>query len=113
MSTYSEIMQRRRILLDELAGLDRIRRGSVTEQYLTSTRRDGRRTRRGPYALYSLKRKGRTVSRRLRAKEVDTFRAQIAAGQRFQELVHELMELGEALSDRTVQNDAGGKTPRS
>lgn len=112
MSTYSEIMQRRRAILDELTGLDSIRRGSVTEQYLTFARRDGRRTKRGPYALYSLKRKGRTVSRRLRPDEVGTFREQIAAGRRFQELVHELMELGEALSDQTVQAEAEKKTLR-
>lgn len=111
MSDHSEIMRRRRAVLDELGRLDSIRRGSVVEQYLTSTTRDGRRAKRGPYALYSLKRKGRTVSRRLRPGEVDTFREQIAAGRRFQELVHELMELGEALSDQAVLDGVEKKTP--
>lgn len=111
MSTYSEIAQRRRAVLDELEGLERIRRGSVVEQYLTSPRRDGRRIQRGPYALYTLKRRGRTVSRRLRPDAVAVVREQIAAGRRFQELVHELMELGEALSDQTVESAVEKKTP--
>jgi hypothetical protein len=111
MSTYSEIAERRRAVLDELEGLERIRRGSVVEQYLTSATRDGRRAKRGPYALYTLKRKGRTVSRRLRPGVVAVFREQIAAGRRFQVLVHELMELGEALSDQTVQASVEKKTP--
>lgn len=111
MSDYGEIVHRRHAVLDELQGLDRIRRGSVVEQYLTSTTRDGRQAKRGPYALYTLKRKGRTISRRLRTGEVGTFREQIAAGRRFQELVHELMELGETLSDQTVQAGVEKKTP--
>jgi cell division protein YceG involved in septum cleavage len=111
MTNYTEIMQRRRAILDELKGMERIRRGSVVEQYLTSTTRDGRRAKRGPYALYTLKRKGRTVSRRLRPGVVAVFREQIAAGRRFQDLVHELMELGEVLSDQTVQDAVEKKTP--
>jgi hypothetical protein len=110
MSNYNEIMQRRRALLAELEGLDNIRRGSVVEQYLTSMTRDGRRAKRGPYALYTFKRKGKTFSRRLRPGEVGAFREQIAAGRRFQELVHELMELGEALSDQTMRGAVEKKT---
>lgn len=111
MANFNEIIQRRRAILDELAGLESIRRGSVMEQYLTSTRRDGRRAKRGPYAIYTLKRKGKTVSRRLRPGDVGAFREQIAAGRRFQELVHELMEMGEALSDQMVQTGVEKKTP--
>lgn len=111
MSDYNAIMLRRRAVLDELESLASIRRGSVVEQYLTSTKKDGRRSKRGPYAIYTLKRDGRTVSRRLRPGEPDAFREQIAAGRRFQVLVHELMELGEALSDQAITEQFGKKTP--
>lgn len=107
------IDQRRRDILAELAGLDRIRRGSVTEQYVEAEGRQGRTYRRGPYPLYSFKTKGRTVSRRIRAEQAASYRQQIAAGRRFQELVHELMELGEALCEQDLRADTVKKTPKS
>lgn len=112
MSATVGIEQRRREILAELAGLDRIRRGSVTEQYVEAAGRRGRRLRRGPYPLYSFKTRGRTVSRRIRADQAAAYREQIAAGRRFQELTHELMELGEALCERDLRADAEKKTPK-
>jgi hypothetical protein len=105
--------QRRREILAELAGLARIRRGSVTEQYVETAGRRGRTLRRGPYPLYSFKAKGRTVSRRIRAEQTAVYREQIAAGRRFQELTHELMELGEALCEQDLRADAVKKTPKA
>ena len=105
--------QRRREILAELAGLARIRRGSVTEQYVEATGRRGRTVRRGPYPLYSFKTKGRTVSRRIRAEQSAVYREQIAAGRRFQELTRELMELGEALCEQDLRTDAVKKTPNA
>lgn len=113
MSTSVGIEQRRREILAELAGLDRIRRGSVTEQYVETTGRRGRTLRRGPYPLYSFKTRGRTVSRRIRAEQASAYRAQIAAGRRFQELAHELMELGEALCEQDLRANAEKKTPNA
>jgi len=48
MNSRSGIQQRRRQILEELAYLDQIRRGSVTEQFVDVTGQDGRRHRRGP-----------------------------------------------------------------
>ena len=111
MSATVSIDQRRRDILAELAGLDRIRRGSVTEQYVEASGQRGRTLRRGPYPLYSFKTRGRTVSRRIRAEQATVYREQIAAGRRFQELTHELMELGEALCEQDLRADAVKKTP--
>jgi hypothetical protein len=113
MITALGIDQRRREILAELAGLTRIRRGSVTEQYVETAERRGRVLRRGPYPLYSFKSKGRTVSRRLRGEQAAVYRDQIAAGRRFQELTHELMELGEALCEQDLQIYAVKKTPNA
>jgi cell division protein YceG involved in septum cleavage len=111
MNAALSIQQRRRDILAELAILERIRRGSVTEQYVEATGRRGRQTRRGPYPLYSFKTGGRTVSRRLQSGDAAVYREQIAAGRRFQQLTRELMELGEALCDQDLQAEAEKKTP--
>ena len=73
---------------------------------------DGRRYERGPYPVYSFKERGRTVSRRLHSgTEVDLYRQQIHNGRRFQQVVGELLRLGEQLSDATVHSGAVKKTP--
>ncbi len=113
MNATLGIDQRRREILAELAGLTRIRRGSVTDQYVEAAGRRGRALRRGPYPLYSFKTRGRTVSRRIQAEQAVVYRDQIAAGRRFQELTHELMELGEALCEQDLRVDAVKKTPNA
>ena len=113
MHTPSGIQQRRRQLLDELEQLEQIRRGSLTEQFVEATGRDGKHYRRGPYPLYTFKVGGKTLSRRLRGTEqVSRYREQVQAGHRFQELTRELMDLGETICDQVLQADAEKKTPK-
>ena len=114
MDKTGGIQQRRRQILDELASLDLMRRGSLTEQFVEAAGRDGRPRRRGPYPLYTFKSGGKTVSRRLRGPEqVNRYRKQVQTGHRFQELTRELMALGEALCDQILHVDAKKKTPKS
>jgi hypothetical protein len=113
MQTMSQIRQRREEILREVAGLEFIRRGSVTEQVLHPRGRNGRQYTCGPYPLYSFKRKGRTLSRRLSAAESGRIRTEVEAGHRFQDLMQELMELGEAACGLGETRNAEKKTPNS
>jgi hypothetical protein len=120
MSHVEQMRVRRAQVLHELARLEEIRRGSLTEQYVEAARLDGSRVRRGPYPLYTFKEKGRTMSRRLRSREeVERYRGQIEGFRRFRELVEELRRLGEGLSDAVSNTVAGSpedavkKTPWS
>ena len=100
MATAEQVRSRRKKVLEELGSLEHIRRGSVIEQYVEDTRKDGSRVRRGPYMLYSYKKKNKTVSRRLkRSEDANVYREQIKGFRRFQEIVTELVGLGEQLCD--------------
>ena len=63
--TSAAIRQEREQVLKELAGLEQIRRGSVTEQRIATVGPDGAQRTRGPYPLYTFKEDGKTFSRRL------------------------------------------------
>ena len=63
--TSAAIRQEREQVLKELAGLEQIRRGSVTEQHIQTVGPDGIQRTRGPYPLYTFKEDGQTFSRRL------------------------------------------------
>lgn len=100
MAAIEQLRLERKRILGELAQLEEIRRGSVVEQFVETTRKDGSKSRRGPYFLYSYKEKGKTVSRRLPdRKQVSLYRTQIQAFRRFQELTARLLKIGEQISE--------------
>ena len=106
MDRNDELRMKRRRLLEELGQLEQIRRGSVVEQFVETVGKDGTKSRRGPYLLYSFKEKGKTVSRRLSSKaEANVYRNQIAAFRRFQQVTSELLRLGEQFSDSALESE--------
>lgn len=113
MPTSEQIHAERKKLIAELAQLEQIRRGSLTEQMVEVVTRDGQRIKRGPYPLYTVKKRGRTVSRRVKTPEqVQAYREQIERGRRFHQLTTELFRLGEALSEQAVNAEAQKKTSK-
>lgn len=115
MATAEQVRSRRKGVLEELGELQHIRRGSVVEQYVEDVHKDGSPVRRGPYMLYSYKEKTKTISRRLKSpQEAEMYRKQIKGFRRFQELVNELVGLGEQLCEIEDQAPANlKKTTRS
>ena len=100
MKAVAEIEGRRRAILQELAGMRSLRRGTLNEQYFQVRRRGGLEpVRRGPYYVLSRREGKRTVSRRVRRAEVERTRAEIAAQHRFRELCREYEELTERLGE--------------
>ena len=110
MNHPSRLTQRKDETLSHLAALGPMRKGSLTEQYVEVTLKDGSRSRRGPYTLYTCKDDGKTLSRRLKSEaEVALYREQIAAFRRFQELTGELARIGRTLADLEVEDPEGSK----
>ena len=106
MKKIETLKARRQKILEELVGLEEMRRGSVVEQFFETVRKDGSKGRRGPYALYSFKEKGKTVSRRLSGEEqIRKHREQIQTFRRFQDLMGELVSLGEQMADSQSPSD--------
>jgi hypothetical protein len=112
--TITAMRQQRDEILKEIAGLEQIRRGTVTEQHVQTVGPDGSKRTRGPYPLYTFKDRGKTVSRRLSDQEqIPMYREQIQHWRRFHELVEQLRVLGEKLSDLAVEQRAEKKTPNT
>ena len=109
-----QVRQRRKELLAELAVIEQMRRGSLVPQMFEATRRDGTKVLRGPYTLYTSKKKGKTVSRRLTDPEqVLRYQEQIKAYRRFELLANELVRIGEKISDLVLSDEAELKKKRS
>lgn len=114
MAESGKLRSRWQEIVSELAELSEMRRGSIVEQFMETVNADGTKTRRGPYVLYSYKENNKTVSLRLRDPELaDTYRKQIGAFRRFQDLMQELVSLGEKISNTVVHEEDDKKKCKS
>jgi hypothetical protein len=109
---YPNLEQQRQALLRRLAELRELRRGSLTEQFLTVRHADGSKVKRGPYPLLTRKLANKTVSLRLTDPAlVPLYRQQIQAMRQFERLVDQLVRVGEQLGDLAVAEAVQKKTP--
>ena len=110
MDSTTKLIQRKKELLTGLAALGPMRKGTLNEQYVQSTLKDGTPSRRGPYMVYTFKEHGQTLSRRLSDRaQIACYRQQIATFRRFQELTAELALVGQRLADLEAAGEDGGK----
>ena len=108
---YSNLEQQRQSLLRQLADLRELRRGSLTEQFLTLKHADGSQVKRGPYPLLTRKEANKTVSVRLTDPSlVLVYRRQLQAMRQFEGVVGQLVRLGEQLGDLAVAEVVQKKT---
>jgi hypothetical protein len=108
----SPLEQQRQSLLRQLAELRELRRGSLTEQFLTVKHADGSKVKCGPYPLLTRKDAQKTVSVRLTDPTlVPLYRRQIQTLREFENVVDQLVRVGEQLSDLAVAEVGQKKTP--
>jgi hypothetical protein len=111
-SNYSNLEQQRQTLLRRLADLRELRRGSLTEQFLTVKHADGSKVKRGPYPLLTRKQANKTLSLRLRDPAiVPLYRRQLQTMREFGTVVDQLVRVGEQLGDLAVAELVQKKTP--
>jgi len=111
-SNYSNLEEQRQGLLRQLSDLRELRRGSLTEQFLTVKHADGSKVRRGPYPLLTRKEAQKTVSMRVTNPAlVPLYRQQIQAMRQFESVVDQLVRVGEQLGDLAVAEVVQKKTP--
>src|SRR5260370_7616968 len=112
LSDYPNLRQQRQQLLQQLYGLQELRRGSLTEQFIMVKRKDGSRVKRGPYPLLTRKHGQKTVSLRLTDPAlVPLYRQQIQTMRQFETAVDGLVRVGEQLLDLVVAPSLHKKTP--
>jgi hypothetical protein len=110
-SDHPKLENQRQALLQQLSGLQELRRGSLTEQFLMVKHADGSSVKRGPYPLLTRKEGKKTVSLRLSDPTlVPLYRQQIQAMREFETVVDQLVRVGEQLSDLAVAEVVQKKT---
>src|SRR2546430_2203905 len=111
-SHYPNLEQQRQGLLRQLADLRELRRGSLTEQFLTLKHADGSNDKRGPYPLLTRQEPKKTAFVRMTDSAlVPLCRRQIQAMREFETVIDQLVRVGEELGDLAVAEVVQKKTP--
>ena len=111
MDTMQQLEGRRKAVLEQMAAIRSMRRGTVNQQYLKVPHKgQAAPALCGPYYVLIHKQGGRTISRRVPAGEVEQVRADVAARRRFVELCREFERLTEQLGQ--VEREACGGEQR-
>lgn len=110
MNKIEAMEAKREELLQGLAAIKLMRRGSVVEQYYEVKRRDGTVARQGPYYLYCYKERGKTVSRRLTGpEEAERYREEIEQFRHFERLSAALVEVSQCLCEAAAATARAGE----
>lgn len=83
----------RESILEKLASITLMRRGTLSEQSIERTTADGRTVRFGPYFKFQIWQDGRNQTRRVSAQEAQTLREDIHNFHRFEQLCDQLAQL--------------------
>lgn len=116
MDQSDTLEKKRQEILEEMAAITRMRRGTVNEQYFEVRQKDGSIVRHGPYFLYSRTEKGKSFSKRIGAEEADRYREETEQCRRFKELSTRCVivceELAEADKERLEKKRSKQKRRR-
>jgi hypothetical protein len=99
MTRLQELHLERKRILDKIEDIVAMRRGSVVRQYFPVVKNGNPSSqKRGPYPVFSYKKNGKTVSRRIRsAKELRRIERQVMYHRNFQDFCQRLVEIGEEI----------------
>jgi hypothetical protein len=91
------LQQRREQILQEMAAIDRLRRGHLSEQFF-KTKRQGKTVRQGPYYVLQRWFQGKNLCERIPADQVEPVRQGVQGYKRFRQLAQEFAALSEELT---------------
>lgn len=92
------LQKRRRELIEQIEGMERLRRGQLSKQYLQKPGADGKLKRYGPYYVWQASLKGQKRSVRVRPDNAEQVREDLAAYQHYRALCDELAAVTEQIT---------------
>jgi len=92
-----ELRRQREQILQEIQAIDRLRRGTLSEQFFVK-KREGKTIRQGPYYVLQCYLKGSKCSERIPLDQAQQARTDVANYQRFQELAEQFIQITDQIT---------------
>lgn len=99
---FAELRRKREQIIEQMQAIDRLRRGSLSEQFFTK-KVQGQEIRQGPYFVLQCYLKGCKCSERISADQAEQTKMDVANYQRFQELAEQFVQV----TDQMTQMESG------
>jgi hypothetical protein len=103
------LIQRKAQILQEMADIDRMQRGRLSEQFFKKSK-EGREVTLGPYFVLQRWSEGKNLCQRVPAQEVASVQSAIKGYERFEKLANEFVEITEQI---TREADQGGDAKKN
>jgi hypothetical protein len=103
-----DLLQRKAQILHEMAQIDRMQRGRLSEQFFKKTK-GGQEVTLGPYYVLQRWWEGKNVSERVPAQDAAAVQGAIAGYERFEKLAAEFVEITERMTREAEQAPAAKK----
>ncbi len=113
MIPNTQLQEKAENILNEIATLGPMRKGSLCKRVLKRKTAQGEIRTRGPYWYYTFKKKGRSVSKMLKDSQVKFFEGQIEKFRRFQKLTMQYVEVSQRMADQDANKCGGKKNSRT
>lgn len=95
---HSDLHARRNELIKQIAGIERLRQGQLSEQYYQKVLANGQVRRQGPYYVLQRQHRNKKKSVRIRPEQVKQVRVDLSNYERFKELTQQLADVTEECS---------------
>lgn len=95
--TLPELRRQREEVLQKIQTIDRLRRGTLSEQFFTK-RRQGKTVRQGPYYVLQCYLKGCKCSERIPAGQAEQVKSEVANYQLFRELAEQFVQITDQIT---------------
>lgn len=96
-ASLPELRQQREEILRQIQAIDRLRRGTLSEQFFVK-RRQAKTIRQGPYYVLQCYLKGRKCSERIPVAQAPQVQSDVANYQRFQQLAEQFVQVTEQIT---------------
>ncbi|MDR2728792.1 MAG: hypothetical protein LBB56_06630 [Chitinispirillales bacterium] len=106
----SELLERKAKICNKIAGIGKMRRGTLNEYYHTSTLKDGTVKKRGPfYNITYSGENGKTVSKSVSRQDIERIRQETTNYRTFRELSDEYADICEKITILSQPEDEAKK----
>ncbi len=95
--TLPELRRQREQVLQQIQSIDRLRRGTLSEQFFIK-KREGKTIRQGPYYVLQCYLRGCKCSERIPADQAQQTKSDVANFQRFQELAEQFVQITDQIT---------------
>jgi len=112
MGMFETLKRKRDEILEKIGSIETFRRGTINEQYLKVSRKNGEPVLKGPYYILSKSVKGKTVSERIKPKDLENVKSDVASYSEFINLTTEFVEITEQITNTVRTSKSTDEEPK-